>query len=72
MRISQVTATSSPYIITSAHTATTTTTHHPSCQELDGSWLLGVSKTMVLEKQGFSDAMVRSSDESAELKLDRG
>ena len=42
------------------------------CQELDGSWLLGMSKTMVLEKQGFSDAMVRSSDESAELKLDRG
>ena len=41
------------------------------CQELDGSWLLNVSNAVVLWKQGFSGTMVRGSDESAELKLDR-
>ena len=41
------------------------------CQELDGSGLLGVSKTVMLWRQWFSDTMVRGSEESAKLKLDR-
>ena|ERR1700744_6406445 len=41
------------------------------CQELDGSGLLDVSKTVMLWKQRFSDAMVSGSEESAKLKLDR-
>ena len=44
---------------------------HQVCQELDGSWMLGVSRTVVLWKQEFSGTRVKGSDESAELKLDR-
>ena len=42
------------------------------CQELDGSWLLGVSTTVMLWRQGISGAGCRGSEESAKLKLDRG
>ena len=42
------------------------------CQELDSSWLLDMSKTVMLWNKGFSDSMVNGSEESAELKLDRG
>ena len=41
------------------------------CQELDSSWLLGVSKTVMLWKQEFSGTMVKESEESTKLKLDR-
>ena len=41
------------------------------CQELDGSRLLDLSKTVTLRKQGFSGAMDNGAEESAKLKLDR-
>ena len=42
-----------------------------NCQELDGSGLLGMSRNVVLRKQGVSGAMVYGSEESAKLKLDK-
>ena len=41
------------------------------CQELDGSGLLGVSKTVMLWIKGFSETMGSGSEESAKLKLGR-
>ena len=42
-----------------------------NCQELDSSWALGMSKTMILWEQGFSGTRIKGSEESAKLKLDR-
>ena len=41
------------------------------CQELDSSWVLSVSGTMKLWKQGSVLQCLKGSEESAELKLDR-
>ena len=41
------------------------------CQELDSSWLLNVSKSVILCEQRISVAMGSGSEESAKLKLDR-
>ena len=43
-----------------------------SCQELDGSGLLGVSKTVWLWNNGSVVLWTRVSEESAKLNLDRG
>ena len=42
------------------------------CQELDSSWLTRCELDCVAVEQGVSDSVVRGSDESAKLKLDRG
>ena len=45
--------------------------HHAHCQECDGSWVLGMSRTVVLWNKGSVIQGISGVDESAEPKLDR-